>query len=52
LVGDLAIASTLAVAGVAMTPLPIWMVAGTLATAIAFALDLVKVPVFRRLRIA
>jgi H+-transporting ATPase len=37
-----------------MTPLPAWIVAGTLAAAIAFAviLDLVKVPLFRRLRIA
>jgi hypothetical protein len=36
-----------------MTPLPVRVVAGTLAAAIAFALilDLVKVPVFRRLRI-
>jgi H+-transporting ATPase len=47
------IASTLAVAGIAMTPLPVSMVAGTLASAAAFAviLDLVKVPAFRRLKI-
>jgi H+-transporting ATPase len=53
-VGDLLIASTLAVGGIAMTPLPALMVAGTLAAAAAFAviLDFVKVPVFRRLRIA
>jgi H+-transporting ATPase len=53
-VGDLLIASTLAVGGIAMTPLPALMVAGTLATAAAFAvtLDFVKVPIFRRLRIA
>ena len=52
-VADLLIASTLAVAGIAMTPLPAWVVAGTLAAAIAFAvlLDLVKVPVFQRLKI-
>jgi H+-transporting ATPase len=53
-VGDLLIASTLAVGGIAMTPLPIWAVAGTLAATVAFAfvLDLVKVPVFARLKIA
>lgn len=52
-VADLLIASTLAVAGVAMTPLPAWVVAGTLAAAVLFAilLDFVKVPVFRRLKI-
>jgi len=53
-VGDLLIASILAVGGIAMTPLSVWVVAGTLAAAAAFALvlDLVKVPVFARLRIA
>jgi H+-transporting ATPase len=47
-VADLMIASTLAVGGIAMTPLPAWLVAGTLAAAIVFAilLDLVKVPIF------
>jgi H+-transporting ATPase len=47
------IASTLAIGGIAMTPLPAWVVAGTLAAAIAFAvlLDFVKVPVFQRLKI-
>ncbi|WP_158800717.1 HAD-IC family P-type ATPase [Acidisoma sp. L85] len=52
-VADLLIASTLAIGGIAMTPLPAWVVAGTLAAAVAFAilLDFVKVPVFRRLRI-
>jgi H+-transporting ATPase len=52
-VADLSIASTLAVGGFAMTPLPVWVVAGTLAAAAAFAiiLDFVKVPVFRRLSI-
>jgi H+-transporting ATPase len=51
--GDLFIASTLAITGIAMTALPALVVAGTLAAAIAFAviLDLVKVPVFRRLKI-
>jgi H+-transporting ATPase len=50
---DLLIASTLAISGIAMTALPVFMVAGTLAAAIVFAflLDLVKVPVFHRLRI-
>jgi H+-transporting ATPase len=53
-VADLLIASTLAVGGIAMTPLPAWVVAGTLAAAAVFAiiLDLVKAPVFRRLGIA
>ena len=53
-VADIAIASTLAVGGIAMTPLPALLVAGTLAAAAAFAfvLDLVKVPVFARLGIA
>jgi hypothetical protein len=50
---DLLIASTLAVGGIAMTPLPAWVVASTFAAAATFAvvLDLVKVPVLRRLRI-
>ena len=34
-----------------MTPLPAWVVAGTLVAAAAFAIILIKVPVFRRLRI-
>jgi len=53
-VADLLIASTLAVGGIAMTPLPPMVVAATLAAAIGFAvvLDVAKVPVFRRLGIA
>jgi H+-transporting ATPase len=53
-IADLLIASTLAIGGIAMTPLPAWTVAGTLAAAAVFAviLDLVKVPAFRRLNIA
>jgi H+-transporting ATPase len=53
-VGDLAIASALAAGGIAMTALPITIVGGTLAAAVVFAvlLDLVKVPVFRRLGIS
>ena len=52
-VADIAIASTLAVSGIAMTPLPALLVAGALAAAAAFAfvLDFVKVPVFARLGI-
>jgi H+-transporting ATPase len=50
---DIAIASTLAVGGIAMTPLPPLLVAGTLgaAAAFAFVLDFVKVPLFARLGI-
>ena len=50
---DIAIASTLAVAGIAMAPIPILFVAGTLAAAALFALvlDLIKVPVFANLGI-
>jgi H+-transporting ATPase len=53
-VADLLIASTLAVGGIGMAPLPGWVVACTLAAAATFAilLDLVKVPVFRRLGIS
>jgi H+-transporting ATPase len=52
-IADLLIASTLAVGGIAITPLPAWIVAGTLAAAAVFAvmLDLVKVATFRRLGI-
>jgi H+-transporting ATPase len=50
---DLVIAATLAIAGIAMKPLPAWVVAVVFAAACAFALalDLVKVPVLRRLHI-
>jgi len=53
-VADIAIAATLAVLGIAMTPLPLSIVAATLAaaTVFAFVLDLVKVPLFARLGIA
>jgi len=53
-VADLMIASTLAVAGIAMTPLPALVVAATFAAAIAFAviLDFAKVPLFARLGLA
>jgi H+-transporting ATPase len=51
---DLLIASTLATCGIAMTPLPIFVVGGTFVAAAVFAFisDSVKVPVFIRLGIA
>jgi len=51
---DLTIASTLAICGIAMSPVPILTVGGTLVAAVVFAfvLDFAKVPVFHRLRIA
>jgi len=50
---DLLIASTLATWGIAMTPLPILVVAETLlgAAVFAFIVDFAKVPVFKRLGI-
>jgi H+-transporting ATPase len=53
-VADLLIASSLAIAGIAMTALPASVVIGTLVAAIVFAvaLDTVKVPLFRRLGIS
>ena len=53
-VADVLIAAILAVSGIAMTPLPASMVAGTFAAAVAltFVLDMVKVPVFARLGIS
>jgi H+-transporting ATPase len=52
-VADLVIAATLAGFGWLMLPLPLWILGGVLAGAFAFAfaLDLVKVPVFSRLKI-
>jgi len=51
---DIAIATTLAIGGFAMAPLPALLVLGVLvaATAFAFILDLVKVPLLTYLRIA
>jgi hypothetical protein len=48
---DIAIASTLAIRGIAMTPLPYSLVGGALAAAVIFSLilDLVKIPVFAHL---
>ena len=50
---DLLIASTLATCGIAMTPLPMWVLAGALVVAAVFAviLDFAKVPVLKRLSI-
>jgi H+-transporting ATPase len=52
-VADVAIASTLSIGGIAMTPLPSLIVAGTLGGAIVFAflVDYLKVLAFHRLRI-
>jgi len=52
-VADIIIAAALSVGGIAMTPLPALIVGCTLAAAALFAvvLDVVKVPVFRRLQI-
>jgi hypothetical protein len=51
---DIAIASTLAVTGLAMAPIPAVVVVGTLAAAVLFALvlDLIKIPIFAHLGIA
>jgi H+-transporting ATPase len=51
---DVLIASTLAVCGIAMAPIPMLTVGGLFAAAVAFAflLDFAKVPVLRRLRLA
>jgi H+-transporting ATPase len=50
---DLMIASMLAVCGIAMAPLPVLAVGGTLmaASLFAFLVDFAKVPVFHRLQI-
>jgi H+-transporting ATPase len=53
-VADVLIISTLALLGIAMTPLPIAIIAGAFGAALAFGvvMDLVKIPVFGRLRIS
>jgi H+-transporting ATPase len=53
-VADILIISTLATLGIAMAPLPITVISGEFAAAIAFGLvlDVVKIPVFARLKIA
>jgi H+-transporting ATPase len=51
---DILIASTLATCGIAMSRLPVLVVGGMLVSAAVFAfiLDVAKVPVFKRLKIA
>lgn len=53
-IADVLIISVLAIRGIAMHPLQITVIASMLSAAILFAflLDLIKVPVFRRLQIA
>jgi H+-transporting ATPase len=53
-VADIMIASTLAISGIFMIPLPIVVVASTLAATVVFAfvVDAAKGPVFERLQIA
>ncbi len=53
-VADVLIISTLAALGIAMAPLPMAVIASEFAAAIAFGvvLDVVKIPVFARLRIS
>jgi H+-transporting ATPase len=53
-VADVLIISTLAAFGIAMAPLPIWIIASEFAAAIAFGAGLVfiKIPVFARLGIS
>jgi H+-transporting ATPase len=53
-VADVLIISTLATLGIAMSPLPMWVVGGEFAAAVAFGalLDLIKIPVFGKLRIS
>jgi H+-transporting ATPase len=52
-VADVLIISTLATFGIAMAPLPIAIIATEFGAAVAFGaiLDVVKIPVFARLRI-
>jgi H+-transporting ATPase len=51
---DLSIATAMANRGLAMTPLPVSVLGATLAAALAFCflVDLLKVPIFRRLHVA
>ena len=53
-VADILIASSLAISGIAMAPLPVLVIAATFGASVAFSLvlDLIKAPVFARLRIA
>jgi len=51
---DVLIISMMAIRGIAMTPLAIWVVVCEFAAAIVFGLvlDVVKIPIFARLRIS
>jgi H+-transporting ATPase len=53
-IADVLIISILAALGIAMTPLPIAVIVGEFVAAIAFGvvMDLVKFPIFARLRIS
>jgi H+-transporting ATPase len=53
-VADVLIISTLALSGIAMAPLPIAIIAAEFGAALAFGvvMDLIKIPVFARLRIS
>jgi H+-transporting ATPase len=53
-VGDILIISVLSAGGILMAALPISILAGTLLAAVVFAfiLNVVKIPIFRRLQIA
>jgi H+-transporting ATPase len=53
-VADMLIISTLATLGIAMSPLPIWVVGEEFAVAVVFGifLDLIKIPIFGKLRIS
>ena len=53
-VADILIISTMAIRGIAMAPLALWIVTFEFGAAIAFglALDVVKIPIFARLRIS
>ena len=50
---DVGIATTLAITGLAMAPVPATLVGGVVVAAVAFGaiLDLLKIPVFAKLRI-
>jgi H+-transporting ATPase len=53
-VADVLVISTLAALGIAMAPLPVAIIAGEFAAAVAFGvlLDVAKIPIFARLRIS
>jgi H+-transporting ATPase len=53
-VADVLVISTLAALGIAMAPLPVAIIAGEFAAAVAFGalLDVAKIPIFARLHIS